>query len=78
VHTFGDVHIYENHREQAKEQISRQPLPFPTVTISDAVVSLDSFRPEHVILNNYESHPPIKAEMAVVGGYNEKLHKKQG
>src|SRR3989338_377298 len=78
VHTFGDVHIYENHREQAKEQIARTPLPFPTVTISDEVTSLDNFRPEHVTLNNYESHPPIKAEMAVVGGYNEKLHKKQG
>lgn len=75
VHTFGDVHIYENHIEQAKEQISRTPFPFPTVTIADEVVSLDAFRPEHVTLNAYESHPPIKAAMAVVGGYNEKIHK---
>ncbi len=74
VHTFGDVHIYENHIEQAKEQMAREPLPFPTVTISDEVTSLDSFRPEHVTLNNYESHPPIKAEMAVVGGFNKKIH----
>ncbi len=74
VHTFGDVHIYKNHIEQAKEQMGREPLPFPTVTISDEVTTLDSFRPEHVILNNYESHPPIKAEMAVVGGFNKKIH----
>jgi thymidylate synthase len=73
IHTFGDVHIYENHREQAKEQMSREPLQFPTVTISDEVTSLDSFKPEHVTLNNYESHPPIKAEMAVVGGVNHKI-----
>ena len=77
VHTFGDVHIYENHIEQAKEQISRTPFPFPTVTIADAVVSLDTFRPEYVNLNAYESHPPIKAAMAVVGGFNEKIHAKK-
>ena len=50
VHTFGDVHIYENHIEQAKEQIGREPFAFPKVTISDEVTSLDSFRPEHVTL----------------------------
>ncbi len=76
VHTFGDVHIYENHREQAKEQISRTPFAFPTVTIADVVTSLDTFLPEYVTLNNYESHPPIKAAMAVVGGFNEKIHAK--
>lgn len=78
VHTFGDVHIYENHREQAKEQIAREPLSFPTVTISDDVTSLDTFEPEHVTLEKYESHPPIKAEMAVVGGFNKKIHDKSG
>lgn len=76
VHTFGDVHIYEQHIEQAKEQMSRDPLAFPTVTISDEVSSLDDFRPEHVTLNNYESHPPIKAAMAVVGGFVDKKDKK--
>lgn len=74
VHTFGDVHIYDKHLEQAKEQLSREPLPFPTVSISDEVTSIDNFRPEHVTLNNYEAHPPIKAELAVVGGFNKKLH----
>ena len=77
IHTFGDVHIYEKHIESAKEQLSREPMPFPTVTISDEVTTLDSFRPEHVTLNNYESHPPIKAELAVVGGYNAKIHEKR-
>jgi len=77
IHTFGDVHIYEKHIEAAKEQLTREPMPFPTVTISDDVTTLDSFRPEHVTLNNYESHPPIKAELAVVGGYNAKIHEKR-
>ena len=75
VHTFGDVHIYEKHLEAAKEQLTREPMPFPTVTLSDEFDSIDTFRPEHVTLNNYESHPPIKAELAVVGGYNAKIHK---
>lgn len=74
VHTFGDVHIYENHIEQGKEQLGREPLPFPKVTIADEVTSLASFRPEHVELVGYESHDAIKAELTVAGGYNKKLH----
>ncbi|MEM9336613.1 MAG: thymidylate synthase [Patescibacteria group bacterium] len=76
IHTFGDVHIYENHIDQAKEQLSRDPLPFPTVTIDDAVTSIDNFKPEHVTLNNYDSHATIKADLAVVGGFNKKIHQK--
>ena len=76
VHTFGDVHIYENHIDQAKEQLSREPLPFPKIEIDDAVTSLETFKPEHVTLSDYESHPPIKAELAVVGGFNKKIHGK--
>ncbi len=72
VHTFGDVHIYENHLEAAREQLAREPKPFPTVRIDDGATSLDTFRPEHVILENYDSHPPIKAELTVAGGYIEK------
>lgn len=74
VHTFGDVHIYENHIEQGKEQLLREPLPFPKVKISDEVTSLDNFRPEHVELIGYESHDTIKAELTVAGGYNKSLH----
>lgn len=74
IHTFGDVHIYENHIEQAKEQLARAPLPFPNIKISDKVTSLDAFRPEHVELIDYQSHDTIKAELTVAGGYNKNLH----
>ena len=76
VHTFGDLHVYENHREQAKEQITRSPRPFPKVSFTKDFDSLDAFRPEFVELEGYDPHPILKAEMAVVGGYNEKIHKK--
>jgi thymidylate synthase len=68
VHTFGDVHIYGTHIEQVKEQLAREPKPFPKLTISDEVKTIDDFRPEHAQLENYESHPPIKAELAPTGG----------
>lgn len=74
IHTFGDLHIYENHIEQAKEQLTREPLPFPTVTIADEANSLDTFRPEHVELHDYKSHKTIKADLTVAGGYNKDLH----
>ncbi len=69
VHTFGDVHIYENHIDQAKEQLSREPLPFPTITLGGTFDSLDSIDASQITLEGYEAHPPIKAELAVVGGY---------
>ncbi|MDR3548098.1 MAG: thymidylate synthase [Candidatus Pacebacteria bacterium] len=78
VHTFGDVHIYENHKEQAKEQLTREPKPFPTVTLSEEFDSLEAFKPEFVELKDYEPHATIKAELTVSGGYNEKLHGKAG
>lgn len=68
VHTFGDVHIYEKHLEQGKEQLSREPLAFPTIKLDPAVKNLDDFRPEHVELIGYDPHPPIKAELSVSGG----------
>ena len=75
IHTFGDVHIYENHMEQVKEQLSREPKPFSNVRIDSAATSLENFRPEHVILENYDPHPPIKAELTVAGGYIEQKKK---
>nr|AIA19276.1 NUDIX domain protein [uncultured bacterium] len=72
VHTFGDVHVYENHIEQAKEQLSRKPRPFPTVTIDPAVKNLDDFRPEHVMLENYDPYPVLKGKLTVAGGFYEK------
>src|SRR3989344_4519609 len=67
VHTFGDVHIYENHFDAAKEQLTREPKAFPKVSIDKSVKSLADFRPEHVVLEGYEAHPPIKAEFTVAG-----------
>ncbi len=76
VHTFGDFHMYENHREQAQEQLAREPKAFPTISFSQGFDSLDSFKPDFVGLNGYEPHPPIKAELTVAGGYNQALHGK--
>jgi thymidylate synthase len=69
IHVYGDAHIYSNHMDQVKEQLARTPLPFPTLKISDEVTSLDSFKPEHAILENYNFHPPIKGELTVAGGF---------
>lgn len=76
VHTFGDVHIYENHIEQMKEQIKRKPKPFPTVKFAGAMKKISDFKPEKIVLENYNPHPPIKAELTVAGGYYEKKNKK--
>ncbi len=75
VHTFGDAHIYSNHIEQVKEQLSREPKPFPILTISDDATSLEAFRPEHVTLEGYDPHPALKGEMTVAGGFDEKDRK---
>ena len=74
VHTFGDFHMYENHREQIKEQLSREPKPFPSVKFTQNFDSLDSFKPEYVELVGYEPHAAIKADLTVAGGYNKNLH----
>ena len=74
IHTFGDLHIYENHLEAAKEQLTREPKAFPTLSVSQEFDSLDSFKPEFVTLENYDPHPTIKAELTVAGGFNKKLH----
>lgn len=74
IHTFGDVHIYETHLEQAKEQLSREPKAFPQIALDSSVKEIDDFRPEHVTLTSYDPHPPIKADLVVSGGYNKKIH----
>lgn len=72
VHTFGDVHIYEIHLDQVKEQLKRKPLPFPSLSFNHNFKTVDTFKTEYVNLNNYEFHPPIKASLSVSGGYFEK------
>lgn len=72
IHTYGDIHIYENHIEQVKEQLKRKPRPFPTVKIVGKMNSLADFTPDKVVLENYNPYPPIKAELTVAGGYYQK------
>ena len=65
VHTFGDAHIYSNHVEQAKLQLSRAPRPLPQMRINPAVNSIFDFQYEDFTLENYDPHPHIKAEVSV-------------
>jgi thymidylate synthase len=65
VHTFGDAHLYHNHFEQAKEQLSRTPLELPTMKINPDVKDLFAFKFEDFTLEGYEAHPNIKAPIAV-------------
>jgi thymidylate synthase len=71
IHTFGDAHIYSNHYEQVREQISREPRPFPTLHINPDLKSIDDVRFEDFTLEGYDPHPPIKGEITLVGGFNE-------
>lgn len=65
VHTFGDLHIYETHIEQVKEQLSREPKPLPTLWLNPEIKDINLFKPEDIKLVGYESHPAIKGEVAV-------------
>jgi len=65
VHTFGDVHLYKNHIEQARLQLTRLPYPPPVMQLNPAVKDIFSFRYEDFQLLNYQCHPAIKAPVAV-------------
>ncbi len=65
IHTFGDAHIYENHVDQVREQLRREPLPLPRLELDPAIASLDDVRAEQVRLVNYRSHPALHGEVAV-------------
>jgi thymidylate synthase len=65
VHTFGDVHLYTNHFDQARLQLSREPHPLPTLRINPAVKDIFAFQYEDFELIGYDPHPHIKADVAV-------------
>jgi thymidylate synthase len=65
VHTFGDVHLYSNHLEQADLQLAREPRPLPRLVLDPSIREVDAFRAEHVAFEGYDPHPAIKAPVAV-------------
>jgi len=65
VHTFGDLHLYDNHLDQAREQLSREPRPLPRLTLNPQIRELNDFAYEDITLLDYNPHPPIKAPIAV-------------
>lgn len=72
IHVYGDVHIYENHIPQMKEQLKRKPRPFPTIRLVGKFNQLSDFTPDKVILENYDPHLSLKGELTVAGGLYEK------
>jgi len=67
VHTFGDAHIYQNHRRQVEQQLQREPRPLPTLELNSARRGggVDCYEYDDIILREYHPHPPIKAPVAV-------------
>ncbi|MCQ0989648.1 thymidylate synthase [Jiella marina] len=65
VHTLGDAHLYNNHFDQARLQLSREPLPLPRLKLDPGVTDLFGFRFEDIAIEGYEAHPHIKAQVAV-------------
>jgi thymidylate synthase len=65
IHVLGDAHIYSNHVDQVKEQLKREPLPTPSLRLNPTIRDINAFSMNDIELIGYQSHPPIKADMAV-------------
>jgi len=65
IHTFGDLHLYSNHLDQARLQLTRDPRPLPVMRLNPAVRDIDSFTSDDFTLENYDPHPHIKAEVSI-------------
>ena len=65
IHTTGDTHLYLNHIEQARLQLSRIPYKLPTLKLNESITDINDFKYEDIAIENYESHPHIKASVAV-------------
>ena len=65
IHTFGDAHLYNNHLDQTRLQLSREPRPLPTMKINPAVNDIFDFKYEDFMLENYDPWPHIKGVVAV-------------
>jgi len=77
IHVYGDIHIYDNHIAQVKEELKRKPKPFPKVRIVGKMNSLADFTPDKIVLEGYEPHASIKAELTVAGGLYQGKPKKK-
>ena len=65
IHTFGDLHIYKNHVEQVKLQLTREPYPLPQMKINPGVKSIFDFKYDDFELINYQAHPHIKGKVSI-------------
>lgn len=65
VHSFGDLHLYANHVDQAREQLRREPRPLPRLRLDPSVRDIDGFRHGHIAFEGYDPHPAIRAPVAV-------------